>query len=107
VSWESTLATEDFAREYCRAFAEFEPTIWRSADPIENFQFIKAFSKIVVAPSTFSWWAAFLSDAREIFFPDLRFSAHSPWRQHNQGTIVRLEVDEPRYTYVKAQTLWD
>jgi hypothetical protein len=72
--------------------------------PIDDFNFVRQFRYIAIAPSTFCWWAAFLSDAERVFFPDLRGSTTSPWR--STGT-VRLEVSESRYQELPARTLWD
>lgn len=36
---------------------------------IEDFKFIKSFNRIIMANSTYSWLASFLSDAQEIYYP--------------------------------------
>ena len=43
--------------------------IFARFSPIEQFSIIKNSKKIILSPSTFSWWAAFLSDANEIYYP--------------------------------------
>jgi len=37
--------------------------------PLEQFALIKSANKILLTPSTYCWWAAFLSDATEIYYP--------------------------------------
>jgi len=36
---------------------------------MDDFNIIRSANKIILSMSTFSWWAAFLSDATDIFFP--------------------------------------
>lgn len=65
---------------------------------IEDFKFIMSFNKIVVAQSTFSWWAAFLSDAQEIFAPLPEKGIMSSERPDVQLT----GIEEDRYTYISC-----
>ena len=37
--------------------------------PLEQFVLIKSANKILLTPSTYCWWAAFLSNAEEIYYP--------------------------------------
>lgn len=54
---------------------------------LDDFLFILSFDKIVCGVSTYSWWAAFLSNAKEIYAPyDEKFKY--------------LKVDEDRYHYI-------
>ena len=63
---------------------------------LRDFAFLKLASKMLVAPSTFAWWAAYLSEATEIVFA--RPSSGYGSRSHG---VASLEVsDEPRYRYV-------
>ena len=41
--------------------------IWVSNSILNDFNFIRSFYKIIINVSTFSWWAAMLSDAKEIY----------------------------------------
>lgn len=38
-------------------------------DPLEQFVFIRKAKRLVITPSTFSWWAAWLSQAELVLFP--------------------------------------
>jgi hypothetical protein len=63
---------------------------------LRDFIFLKLASKMLVAPSTFAWWAAYLSEATEIVFA--RPSTGYGSRSHG---VASLEVsDEPRFRYV-------
>jgi len=37
--------------------------------PLEQFALIQSANKILLTPSTYCWWAAFLSNASEIYYP--------------------------------------
>lgn len=63
---------------------------------IETFKLIKAFNNIVLSPSTYSWWAAWLSDANKIILP---WKSNTPWSNENKkksGSDLRI-YDEERY----------
>jgi hypothetical protein len=69
-----------------------------------NFLFLLGFQKIAISQSVAHWWAAFLSEAREVYFPPcdrgywmhpgLPVLAHEP---PHHG--IDLRVDEPRFIY--------
>ncbi|MFZ2639489.1 MAG: hypothetical protein WA117_00765 [Verrucomicrobiia bacterium] len=59
--------------------------------PLEQFAFSIMARRLVVTPSSYSWWAAWLSNAEQVFFPVEK----GVWLRKNQ---VNLWVDdEPRY----------
>lgn len=58
---------------------------------LDDFLFMHSFDKIVIGFSTYSWWAAFLSDAKEIYAP-------YPLDKKYQYYIV----EEPRYHYIET-----
>ena len=75
-----------------------------SGSVMEDFRFIQSFQKIAIGQSAFQWWAAFLSEAREIYFPKMNrglWSHPEPatlaWEPGHYGTDLR--VDEERYIY--------
>ena len=57
---------------------------------MDDFFFIYSFDKIIISHSTYSWWAAFLSDASEIYAP---FSYDDRYQLYGK-------VEEPRYHYI-------
>lgn len=64
------------------------------ANPIHNFVFLLYAKKIVMSISTFSWFAAWLSEAEKIYFP----ASHELYNTNGDN---RLIVDnEERYVYV-------
>jgi hypothetical protein len=51
-----------------RLLSKYKPIYYDGA-PIEHFFFMTRFNRIVLSNSTFAWWAAFLSDAEELYAP--------------------------------------
>jgi hypothetical protein len=99
----------EWARDSClKPFVELGAVVVRSNHPLDDFQFAMQFRRIAIAPSTFCWWASFLSEAELVFFPRLARSQTSCWgAKNNAEPFIRLEVDEPRYEYIESRTLWD
>ena len=56
---------------------------------IGDFAFMASFNKIIISYSTYAWWAAFLSDATEIYAP-----------YSKTGNTHYGKVDEDRYVYI-------
>jgi len=81
-------------RAVLHRFARYRPVYPRLSD-IDEFQLAQKFARIVIANSTFAWWAAYLSNAREIYYPR---PEHGFWAPDATGHD--LEVPEPRYVFV-------
>ncbi len=58
---------------YLKHFEKYNPVIVPT-DPNSDFHFIRSFKKVICCNSTFSWWAAFLSDSEKIYLPDMFIS---------------------------------
>jgi hypothetical protein len=56
----------EWEKKYISHFENYNP-ILVSKTPSEDFNFIRSFNKIITSVSTFSYWAAFLSDADKIY----------------------------------------
>lgn len=74
----------------------FGGQILHHSSHLKDFYFLQLASRMILAPSTFAWWAAYLSHAREIVFarPTCGYGS----RSHG---VASLEVsNDPRYRYV-------
>lgn len=89
------VMTDDPESPHLSVFSKYE-TSYASGDHIEQFRLMTTANNLIICPSTFSWWAAFLSKAR-VFAPMMRRGYHSfrPFRNEN------YVVNEERYTYIK------
>jgi hypothetical protein len=74
-------------KKYLRAFESYCPQ-FISDSPKEDFHFIRSFDKIICANSSFSWWAAFLSEARKIVTFDPWYANPGPKLSNMIGTTV-------------------
>ena len=59
---------EESEKNYINYFNKYVPIIISNRE-MEDFHYIRKFDKIICSNSTFSWWAAFLSDASRIYTP--------------------------------------
>lgn len=97
-----------------REFDDFDPIRVRNDNPLKTMALVRQFKRIAISESTFSWWAAYLSDAEEIYFPisttglwginDAWDIASASWRPSNELNVrdrdLYMRVDEDRYRYV-------
>lgn len=91
------IVTDDPGHPYLDQFAEFQPTYF-NAEPFEQFNFLRSARHLVLCASTFTWWAAFLSNAERIYFPVL--DRPCQWWASNGPSPIDLRVVSPNYTYV-------
>jgi len=86
--------------EYLSYFNEFDP-IYVSEDERHDFNFIRSFDKIISSNSTFSWWAAFCSDASVIYLPNVWESRRA--KLNKIGNVSKIVQDG--YIYVNIDTM--
>ncbi len=83
------------SQPFLKAMERFKPLLIHSTNPLEDFEFLRRARIAIVAPSSFSWWACWLSSAERIITarPDEGFGA--------EGHLVSDLVisDESRYEY--------
>lgn len=99
------ICTDEPSHPYLKQFEPYNPIIkstqsfesyfystsWDDVTKmnIDDFVFIASFNKIIISYSTYAWWAAFLSNATEIYAP-----------YSKTGNTHYGKVDEDRYTYI-------
>ena len=76
--------------------AEYSPTYYEGT-PFEHFSFFRCFRRVVLSNSTFAWWAAYLSDAEQVYAPRTTQQAQFSFTGF-QG--VDLHMREARYIEV-------
>lgn len=99
-------------------FLPYDPIIIQNDSPLKTMAFIKRFNRIAISESTYSWWAAYMTGASEIYCPisetglwgvNTRWnSSESKWGTIN-GLYVNdkdlyLRVHDDRYKYVHQQS---
>ena len=64
------LCTDSFDDPYFDFIDDLDVDLVKAKySPLEQFALIKSANKILLTSSTFCWWAAFLSEANEIYYP--------------------------------------
>ncbi|MBW2281071.1 MAG: alpha-1,2-fucosyltransferase [Deltaproteobacteria bacterium] len=81
---------------YIDRFSEYKPRVISGSIP-DDFRALASFSNIVMSPSTFSWWAAWLSSAHRVVFPPFRF-----WRHPHQQAGSLFVDDEERFQLIEV-----
>lgn len=62
------IVTDDDRDSYLDEFRKYRPIVV-SNDEKSDFWFLTEFDRMIIGNSTFSWWAAFLSNAKKIYTP--------------------------------------
>ncbi len=97
------LIVERRANERIASLRDLRPKII-VASGIEAVHALQSFQKLAIGQSTLAWWAAFLGDASEVYFPPCE---NGPWSHPEPAFHVTdpkhhgidLRVDEKRYIY--------
>lgn len=86
------ICTDSFEDPFFENFKSYNP-IYANYPIFQQFNLIRSANKIVMTESTYCWWAGFLSEAQEVYFP-----LQGGWLN---DPLVDLEVkDEPRFINV-------
>jgi hypothetical protein len=90
------IVTDDPDHSFLNNFSKFNPKII-NGDMIRDFTYLTSAKKMILSRSSFSFWAGFLSDAEEIYFPNPNKGFLS---EGNQDLFVE---DEERYKSVSVE----
>ena len=63
-----------------------------SEDALCDFSFLASAKRLCIANSTFSWWAAWLSDAERIYCPDMKNDFINKLWVHDENRYIRIKV---------------
>uniref|UniRef100_A0A6C0F974 Glycosyl transferase family 11 n=1 Tax=viral metagenome TaxID=1070528 RepID=A0A6C0F974_9ZZZZ len=91
---------EPHKKIYLEHFSKFNHEII-SQNEYDDFNFIRKFDKIISSNSTFSWWAAFCSDASIIYLPPYWESRMT--KLSTIGDVSKIIRDS--YVYVNIETM--
>jgi hypothetical protein len=79
-------------------FEKYRPIRLFQKDRWQTMKFVAKFDHIALSQSTYSWWCAYLSNARHVYFP---LSDWSVWNKELiVGANLDLRVNEGRYIFV-------
>ncbi len=85
-------------REVRRAIAPYDP-VYIEGEPVDDFKFMLAFSRMILSNSGFAWWAGFLSGAKEVHVPLMGENTRTDGLKATRGDLkIR---DESRFLYVE------
>lgn len=65
------ICGDEFDEEVVQSLTKYNP-IYFHISTIEDLRFIKSFNRIIMSNSTYAWWAAMLSNAKEIYCPNTK-----------------------------------
>jgi len=92
------IISDEFESEMFNKFSKYNP-IYLFGDPLTHYSFPMLFDKMIISQSTFCWWIAWMSNAKEIYFP---LTANGYWSERWMTyNCVNLIVDEDRYHMVR------
>jgi len=89
---------KDVKKNFLAGFEKFKPIYITNDNLMDDFNFIRLFNKIIISQSSFSWWSALLSEAKEIYYP---LPIYGPWSKNPP----QRKVPEDRYIYIKEDPL--
>ncbi|MCS5704699.1 alpha-1,2-fucosyltransferase [Synechococcus sp. FGCU-3] len=91
------IITDDPHDPFMRRFERYKPSIVCS-HYLNDFACLIKAKKIIMSPSTFSWWGAFLSNAEEIIFP---IPLHGIWSpRYREDCDLALPSSLTQYRYI-------
>lgn len=100
------ICTDDPTDPFIVLFKKYKAIIYHNgSDILKDFVFMKSFNKIILSAATFGWWAAFLSNAKEIYFP---IPLRGYWNdsEATEGGLDLKVDDESRYIYIRCKDIY-
>ncbi len=88
------LCTDSFDDEFFCFLKDFSNVVYYRENYLTQFELIRKAKTVILSPSTFCWWAAYLGDADKIFYP--WYSDMIPTKDGGNWWVD----DDPRYTRI-------
>jgi hypothetical protein len=99
-----TVVTDDPSDPMVRKLADDTSGEVQSGSVLDDFNVMRASANLVLSVSTYAWWAGWLSNARQIFFPVAGIFDEERVRLKNAAWQQNLWVDdEPRYQAIRPK----
>jgi hypothetical protein len=93
------ITSDELDHEFLRQFAPYQPT-FVDAGPLDTLKLAARFKRLAISNSTFGWWAAFLGQQDEVWYPIPDHVAEGAWALNRLADGVDLRIDDPRFRYV-------
>jgi hypothetical protein len=93
------IVTDDPHDPFLWRFKKYSPII-RNTNAFNDFLYLRSANNIMISPSSFSWWAAFLSEATRVYFP---VPQSGIWASNHDEGVNLMMPGDTRYTTVFAQ----
>ena len=91
--------------QYLKEFLPYDPIIVRVYNPVMSMAFGSTFNNIAISQSTYSWWLAFLSDAKNIYYPIPQIGPFSLEENNHKGCDLRVPTKSFKYVDYKTKTI--
>jgi hypothetical protein len=93
------IISDEIESETFNKFNDYNP-IFLFGNAFVHYSFASFFNRMIISQSTYSWWIAWLSNAKEIYLP---FSSGGNWSERwiKRGKVNLIVDDENRYNYVR------
>ncbi len=90
------LVTDDPRDPFFLRFRRYRPTFFKG-NALESFAFMTQANKLVISQSSFSWWAAYLSEAESVVMPKPNYGI---WAEPDVDLAID---DESRFKQLASQ----
>jgi hypothetical protein len=83
--------------DYIKEFYPHNPIFVRCYEPVMSMAFGSQFNNIAISQSTYSWWLAFLSNAKNIYYPIPKTGPFAFNQTKYRGVDLRVESKDFKY----------
>ena len=93
------ITSDSIQHPLLRPFDKYSPIYLSLPNSVQTFNFIRLFNRIAISQSSYSWWASYLSNAKEIYYPVTSNGLWSVTSRNDED----YRVNEERYIYVSQK----